>query len=93
VDWKKRVKGKVTEKCAETKPRTWLFSHLEDVITVSHKKCTYERGNRDFLKLGWGRLMVQAIGAYGDLMRDKDLEDLAKEIEEIKKVLENIKTT
>jgi hypothetical protein len=76
------------EKCGETKPRTWLFKQLEDVIGVAHKKCTCNAGNRAHVKLGWARVLVSAVGTYGVLLKDHDLEDLAQEIEEIKKRLE-----
>lgn len=73
------------EKYAEIKPRAWLFQQLEDVITVSHKKCTCTAGNRSHVKLGWARICVSAIGTYGSLLKDTELDQLRMEIEEIKK--------
>ena len=75
------------EKPSENNRRQNLFSKLDDVIEIAHKKVTAERGNADTSKQAWGRLMVQAVGVYGNLLKDVELEKLASDIEEIKEHL------
>lgn len=55
--------------------RTSLFKYLDRVIELSDKKI-HLNGNADRLKQGWARVLVQAIGAYGSLLKDVELEDL-----------------
>jgi len=75
------------EKPSENNRRENLFSKLDDVISIAHKKVTAERGNADASKQAWGRLMVQAVGVYGNLLKDVELERLASDIEMIKQKL------
>lgn len=75
------------EKCSETEPRNKLFGKLDDVIGLSHKKVMAERGNADSVKQAWSRVLISAIGTYGNLLKDVELEELKLEIEEIKKAL------
>lgn len=76
------------EKYGEIKQREQLFSYLDDVLKVAHKKATCTAGNRDHAKQCWARVLIQGIGAYGNLLRDNDLQRLSLEIEEIKRRLE-----
>lgn len=39
------------------------------------------RGNSDSAKQGWGRLMVAAIGTYGRLIKDAELEDVEERLQ------------
>jgi hypothetical protein len=73
--------------------RNSLFSYLGHVIRLSHEKMS-SKGNSDCAKQAWGRLMVAAIGTYGSLVKDAELEDIedrlvlleeAKEQEELRK--------
>jgi len=38
------------------------------------------KGNSDSAKQGWGRLMVAAIGTYGSLIKDAELEDIEERL-------------
>ena len=38
------------------------------------------KGNSDSAKQGWGRLMVAAIGTYGNLIKDSELEDIEERL-------------
>ena len=80
---------KVIEKCNTDNRRENLFGYLDDVISISHKKVTAERGNADNAKQGWSRVLISAISTYGDLLKDVELDDLKREIEEIKEALKN----
>ncbi len=73
--------------------RNSLFAYLGHAIRLSHEKMS-SRGNSDNQKQAWGRLMVQAIGTYGVLIKDTELEDIevrlvlleeSKEREELRK--------
>lgn len=73
--------------------RNSLFAYLGHCIRLSHEKMS-SKGNSDAAKQSWGRLMVSAIGTYGSLIKDAELEDVeerlvlleeAKEREELKK--------
>lgn len=77
----------MTEKCGKTNDRAKLFCYLGDVIVLSHKKITAERGNSDNAKQSWSRVLISAVATYGTLLKDVELEQLKVEIEEIKTVL------
>jgi chitinase len=77
----------VIENHSETTVRQGLFNKLSDVVELSHGKATAERGNSDSSKQSWARVMIQAIGTYGNLLRDVELEQLAADVEELKKVV------
>jgi hypothetical protein len=73
--------------------RNSLFAYLGHAIRLSHEKMS-SRGNSDSQKQAWGRLMVAAIGTYGSLIKDAELEDIearlvlleeSKEQEELRK--------
>jgi hypothetical protein len=73
--------------------RNSLFAYLGHAIRLSHEKMS-SKGNSDSAKQAWGRLMVAAIGTYGSLVKDAELEDMeerlvlleeSKEKEELKK--------
>ncbi len=79
--------GKVMEKCSTDNRREGLFSKLDDVIELSHKKVTTERGNSDPLKQAWSRVLISAIATYGNILKDSELDDLKLEIEQIKEAI------
>ena len=77
--------------------RNCLFAYLGHAIRLSHEKMG-SKGNSDSQKQAWGRLMVVAIGTYGSLIKDAELEDIeaslvlleeSKEKEELKKGRQN----
>jgi hypothetical protein len=76
--------GKVMEKCSTDNRRETLFSKLDTVIDISHKKITAERGNSDGQKQAWSRVLISAISAYGNILKDSELDDLKADIELIK---------
>lgn len=76
--------GEAMEKCSEKKHRDNLFPYLDDVIEVAHRKATAERGNRDMTKQGWARILISAIGTYGELLKDVELDQLEADITAIK---------
>lgn len=59
--------------------RNSLFAYLGHCIRLSHEKMS-SKGNSDSAKQGWGRLMVAAIGTYGSLIKDAELEDIEKRL-------------
>lgn len=65
------------------KRRKDLFTYLDKILRLSEEKFETDRKRQD-LRLKWGRLMVQAIVAYGKLLETVQLDDLMKEIEQIK---------
>ncbi len=79
---------KAAEKCRPDNRRENLFGYLDDVIGLSHKKVTAERGNADISKQAWSRVLISAIATYGNLLKDVELDSLAAEVAEIKAVLE-----
>ena len=68
--------------------RESLFTKLNDVITISHKKVTAERGNSDSLKQSWSRVLISAISTYGNLLKDSEIDALTMDVEEIKRELQ-----
>jgi hypothetical protein len=90
--------GQETEQKPTSNPnpaerRNSLFAYLGHAIRLSHEKMS-SKGNSDSAKQAWGRLMVAAIGTYGSLVKDAELEDIeerlvlleeSKEKEELKK--------
>ena len=53
--------------------RNTLFSVLDGVLSISHKKI-HSEGNSDKAKQGWARVLVSAVSAYGPLLKDEELE-------------------
>lgn len=65
------------------KTREALFSCLNSVLVVSQKKFKMEQ-KKDYSRLKWGGLIVRAVQAYGKLLEVHELEQMAKDIEQIK---------
>jgi hypothetical protein len=62
--------------------RNSLFAYLGHCIRLSHEKMS-SKGNSDGAKQSWGRLMVSAIAAYGDLIRDAELDSIEERLERV----------
>lgn len=60
--------------------RNSLFAYLGHAIRLSHEKMG-SKENSDSAKQAWRRLMVSAIGTYGSLIKDAELEDIAATFE------------
>ena len=75
------------EKMNPEKDRNKLFSYLDTVLSVSHEKFKLKRGrgNHTLKRMKWGRLLKDCVLAYGKLLEVHELEQMAKDIEEIKK--------
>jgi hypothetical protein len=59
--------------------RSSLFAYLGHAIRLSYEKMS-SKGNSDSAKQGWGRLMVAAIGTYGSLIKDAELEGIEERL-------------
>lgn len=68
--------------------RNSLFAYLGHAIRLSHEKMS-SKGNSDSAKQGWGRLMVAAIGTYGSLIKDAELEDIEERLSKIEQEKES----
>ena len=67
--------------------RKTLFQALGGVLAIAHQKI-HRSGNSDGQKRGWARILVQAVGAYGVLLKDREIDELearVKLLEEQKK--------
>jgi len=63
-----------------------LKGYLDSVLRVSEQKFnSFNKG--DPLRIKWGRLIVQTIKVYGELIKNEELEDLRKEVDELKTVV------
>ena len=66
------------------KERNKLFSYLNGILDVSQKK--FSMNNKvDGERRSWARVSIQAINSYGKLLESAQLDQLMKEIEQIKK--------
>lgn len=61
-----------------------LKRKLDTVLRVSEQKFSYEK-KADSSRIRWGRLIVQCVKTYSDLIKIEELEDLRQEVEELKK--------
>ena len=66
--------------------RKELFKSLNSVLTVSQKKFRMDT-KKDANRRAWGRLLIQAISAYGKIMEVEELEEIRQDIDLIKKEL------
>ena len=77
------VEGEVSQKATSNlepgERRNSLFAYLGYAIRLSHEKMS-SKGNSDNAKQAWGRLMVSAIGTYGSLIKDAELEDIEERL-------------
>jgi hypothetical protein len=68
--------------------RNSLFAYLGHAIRLSHEKMS-SKGNSDSAKQAWGRLMVAAIGTYGSLIKDAELEGIEERLSKIEQQKES----
>ena len=64
-----------------TDRRELLFQHLSSVLSLAQKKYELKNGQSDRRKLSWGRLIIQAVSAYGRLLDTEELEERVTELE------------
>ncbi len=62
--------------------REQLFQHLNSVLSLAQKKYELKNGQSDRRKLAWGRLIIQAVSAYGRLLDTEELEERVAKLEE-----------
>ncbi len=62
--------------------RELLFQHLTSVLSLAQKKYELKNGQSDGRKLAWGRLIIQAVSAYGRLLDTEELEERVAKLEE-----------
>ena len=62
--------------------REQLFQHLTSVLSLAQKKYELKNGQSDRRKLAWGRLIIQAVSAYGRLLDTEELEERVAKLEE-----------
>lgn len=65
--------------------RKALFSVLTTVLVVSQEKFKMERGKSDRSRIKCGGLIVGAVQAYAKLLETAQSDQLAKDVELIKK--------
>jgi len=65
------------------KVRDGLFKSLDSVLRVSEEKFKVNN-KKDETRLKWGRLIVNCISAYGKLLETVQLDEMMREIQEIK---------
>lgn len=68
------------ENSDEKDRRKRLFERLDVVLNVSEKK--FKKRTKDEKKLGWGRLIVNAVNAYGRLLDADELKQRVEKLEE-----------
>ena len=62
--------------------REQLFQHLTNVLSLAQKKYNLKNGQSDGRKLAWGRLIIQAVSAYGRLLDTEEMEERVTKLEE-----------
>jgi hypothetical protein len=79
VEAEKETGQKPTSNPDPAERKNSLFAYLGHAIRLSHEKMG-SRGNSDSSKQAWGRLMVAAIGTYGSLIKDAELEGIEERL-------------
>ena len=65
-----------------------LLQDLADIVEVVIIKYTKIRAsNKD--RQAWGRLVVSAVSEMGKILKDGDLDDLKREVEELRRLVDN----
>ena len=59
--------------------RKTLFQALDGVLAIAHQKI-HASGNSDGQKRGWARILVQAVSAYGVLLKDREIDELEERV-------------
>jgi len=78
--------GELVENLNEKTGNSELKGYLDSVLLVSEKKFNFEKKS-DSSRIRWGRLIVQAVKTYGELIKIEEIEDLRKEVDELKTVV------
>ncbi len=73
---------KTSETKIENNPISGLFNHLMTILEVSEKKFLKKKA-KGTDRIKWGRLMVQAIQAYGNIYKLHSLEEIDQRITEL----------
>jgi hypothetical protein len=60
-----------------------LKRYLDTVLRVSEKKFSYNQ-KRDSQRIKWGRLIVNCVRAYAELIKNEELAQLRMDVDEIK---------
>ena len=68
------------------KDNSRLKSVLDSVLRVAEKKFSYEK-KADSCRIRWGRLIIQAVGMYAELIKLSEIADLAQELDDLKVVV------
>lgn len=75
------------EPFAENMDREEVLDRLEDVLEEAHRKATNGRvrdAENEQVRIRWIKAVGYLAGQYRQLVRDKDLEQLQAEIEQLK---------
>ena len=75
-----------TLKQNETDPTSTLKQYLDAILKVADKKYKYNN-KPDEIRIKWGKLIVQTIKVYGELVKNEELDELRVSIDEIKERL------
>ena len=71
--------------------RELILSKLEDAIEYIHKKSIkghIQDKENEKVRIQWFKALSYACSTYNNISRDSDLDDLKKEVEELKTLLE-----
>lgn len=71
----------------ENMDREEVLDRLEDVLEEAHRKATNGRvrnAENEKVRIQWMKAVGYLAGQYRQLVRDKDLEELQEEIEQLK---------
>ena len=74
------------ENLKKNKNNQSLKDCLDTVLRVSEQKFSYEK-KADSSRLGWGRLIVHCVKTYSELLKNEELEQLRKEVDELKEIV------
>jgi hypothetical protein len=73
---------KITSGVQQKTRRKRLFSVLDSIIDFAEQKRTTPN-NTDKVKQAWARIAVSAIGAYGTLLKDCELEEIEERLSKL----------
>ena len=68
------------------------FPYLHDVIALAHKKIMVKNTHEDN-KQRWARVLIHAIGAWASLKQDAEMEQMKRDITELKELVFNKQVT
>lgn len=77
--------AETTEKPAESVPdRNMILAWLKDEITLARDKSRNDNPGQNTIRIQWSRTVIMGCSAYLQGLHDKELDELAAEIEKIK---------